>query len=279
MKTFLRPRALSPEELRVWTEEPDGRQYAVAGIVPCYNAEKWVAESVRSVLEQQDVPGDLQVICVDDGSTDATYSVLTGLQACHNNLIVLRQPNRGVSAARNRAIRRATAPILLYQDADDISPPDRLGLSLRAMQETGAELVYGQKLRFVDSPETLLKCPVARPPSPNLILGGNGFGTGTVCVLRSVHVERGIWLDERMGGAEDHDLLIAALAAGIHVVCSPEVLLWRRETKGSLRHRVDWRLLRKYLYVKHREFLEGYTGKRVPVPADLMPTIEAVLRS
>jgi glycosyltransferase involved in cell wall biosynthesis len=277
MQTFLRPRLLSPEEAQVWTEEPDGRQYAVAAIVPCYNAEKWVSESVRSVLEQSDVPGDLQVICVDDGSTDGTYSVLTVLQEHHDSLIVIRQPNRGASAARNRAIRRATAPILLYQDADDISPPDRLGLSLRAMQETGAELIYGQKLRFVTSPETLFKCPPAHPPSPNLILGGNGFGTGTVCVLRSVHMERGIWLDERLGGAEDHDLLIAALAAGISVVWSPEVLLWRRETKGSLRHRVDWRLLRKFLYLKHQEFLEEYTGKKVSVPSNLMPTLEAIL--
>ena len=93
----------------------------VSVIVPTFNRAGPLAEAIDSVLAQEDVAFEL--IVVDDGSTDATAAVLSGYG---DRLTVIRQPNRGVSAARNRGVAASRGDLLAFLDSDDLWQPGKL---------------------------------------------------------------------------------------------------------------------------------------------------------
>lgn len=96
-------------------------QAKISVVIPCYNAASYIAGTLRSVLMQEGV--ELEVIVVDDGSTDGSPELV-----CREfpQVIVLRQPNRGVAAARNLGIERASHAWVAFVDADDIWLPGKL---------------------------------------------------------------------------------------------------------------------------------------------------------
>lgn len=94
---------------------------AVSVIIPTYNRGWILREAVDSVLAQDF--DDFELIVVDDGSTDNTRDILASY---HNDIIVLSQNNRGVSAARNRGIDKACASLIAFLDSDDLWKPQKL---------------------------------------------------------------------------------------------------------------------------------------------------------
>jgi hypothetical protein len=240
---------------------------AASFIIPVYNGEAFLAEAIASCFSQT-VP-DVEVVAVDDGSTDGSAALLLKLQAQYGpRLVVVQQANRGVSAARNTGIRASTGPVVLYLDCDDLAPPERVALSL-SLLETGADIIYGQEEEFIEGQDGPRKRTAGiRQIDRGNAVQGCGFRTGTVAARRSLHLERGVWLDETMAGAEDYELSLAALASGATLKCSPDVLLWRRNRPDSLRARCDWGPLRNYAVLKHADFLARYTSAPVPVSAE-----------
>ena len=89
----------------------------VAVIVPAYNFERFIAEALDSVIAQ--TYRQWECVVVDDGSTDGTAAVAERYAAADPRIRCLRQPNRGVSSARNLALRSSTAPYVQFLDADD----------------------------------------------------------------------------------------------------------------------------------------------------------------
>jgi glycosyltransferase involved in cell wall biosynthesis len=98
------------------------RTPAVSIVMPCFNAAEHVARGMRSALMQ--TLDDVELIVVDDGSTDDTAAIVSAVDDMRVRLI--RQPNLGVSAARNAGIRAARAPFLAFLDADDTWAPECL---------------------------------------------------------------------------------------------------------------------------------------------------------
>lgn len=96
----------------------------VSVILPCYNGEPFLEEAVRSILNQ--TLHDIELIVVDDGSTDASAATLARIACEDQRLRVLRQPNAGIVAALNAGIAQARGRYVARMDADDISFPDRL---------------------------------------------------------------------------------------------------------------------------------------------------------
>lgn len=101
-------------------------------IMPCYNAEEHVARGVESVLGQ--TYREVELIVVNDGSTDATADIL--MSSGDTRLKVISQPNRGVSAARNRGLAEASGAFVAFLDADDTWRSDCLELLHAALVET-----------------------------------------------------------------------------------------------------------------------------------------------
>lgn len=123
---------------------------SISVIIPVYNAEKYLEQCVRSVLDQ--TQQDIEVICVDDGSTDDSLELLNRLAKEDQRLTVLTQANRGAGAARNNGLRHAQGEYLSFLDADDFFEPQMLESALRKAREDQAEIIvfgsdfYNEKL-------------------------------------------------------------------------------------------------------------------------------------
>jgi glycosyltransferase involved in cell wall biosynthesis len=118
---------------------------AVSVVIPAYNAETTIERAVRSMLDQTLI--DIEVVVVDDGSTDGTSAVVRAIVDPRLRLHVL--PHRGVCAAANAALALALAPIVARMDADDYSHPERLERQLEYLQTHGLDAV-GCQVRIVN---------------------------------------------------------------------------------------------------------------------------------
>ena len=110
----------------------------VSVITPVYNMEETIEASARSVLGQ--TFADLELICVDDGSTDRTGAILDRLAQEDSRLRVIHQENRGVSAARNAGLAAAAGETVAWLDGDDQMGPQALEKLNAALLETGASM-------------------------------------------------------------------------------------------------------------------------------------------
>ena len=123
----------------------------VSFLLPVRNAERTIARAVASCLGQSLT--DLDVVVVDDGSTDATPSILAGLAARDARLRIVTTPARGLVHALNTGIEVCTAPLIARMDADDESHPDRAQRQ-RDMLKMQPELgVVGSRVVFGGDPE------------------------------------------------------------------------------------------------------------------------------
>src|SRR5919197_2516263 len=104
----------------------------VSVIVPTHNYGRFLAESVTGALSQ--TRQDLEVIVVDDGSTDDTPRVAQALMRADPRVSYVRQDRRGPAAARNRGLARATGPYVALLDADDAWLPDLVAQQVETLQ-------------------------------------------------------------------------------------------------------------------------------------------------
>ncbi|MBR1829711.1 MAG: glycosyltransferase family 2 protein, partial [Atopobiaceae bacterium] len=117
----------------------------VSIVVPCFNCATVVGECLDSVLSQHH--DDLEVVCVDDGSTDDTTAVLQRKAKADPRVVVVSQANRGVSAARNAGLRRSTGEVVLFVDADDALVDGALPSIVSRFAYGGVDcLVFGMKV-------------------------------------------------------------------------------------------------------------------------------------
>jgi glycosyltransferase involved in cell wall biosynthesis len=119
---------------------------SVSVIIPAYNAAPYVAAAIDRVLAQT-LPA-AQVIVVDDGSKDSTAQIAENYG---DAVLVIGQPNAGVSAARNRGAAEASADWLLFVDADDLLRPDAIERLVRRGTEGNFGVVYGQSEYFTET--------------------------------------------------------------------------------------------------------------------------------
>lgn len=110
----------------------------VSVIVPAYNVEKYIGECVESLLAQ--TQPDLEIIVVDDGSTDATASELGRYEWC-GSVKVISQKNQGVSAARNEALAAARGEFVAFIDSDDIVHPALFAMCVDLCENKGGDFV------------------------------------------------------------------------------------------------------------------------------------------
>lgn len=107
-------------------------------IVPAYNSEKYIEETLDCLLSQSEK--DIEVIVVNDGSADSTGEILDRYSLKDSRVIHVRQENAGVSAARNNGIERARGEYMIFIDSDDLLSPDAFEKLYAALTSTGADL-------------------------------------------------------------------------------------------------------------------------------------------
>lgn len=110
----------------------------ISVIIPVYNSEKYLPQCMDSVLAQ--TYGDMEIILVDDGSTDGSPAVCDGYAAKDSRVQVIHQQNGGAGAARNAGLDAATGDYIGFIDSDDYIEPDMYEKLYRAIQKTGADM-------------------------------------------------------------------------------------------------------------------------------------------
>ncbi|MEO3787764.1 bifunctional glycosyltransferase family 2 protein/CDP-glycerol:glycerophosphate glycerophosphotransferase [Actinocorallia sp. B10E7] len=110
-------------------------------VVPFHNVAEYLDACLSSLAAQ--TVRDLEVIMVDDGSTDGGERVAEAWTARDERFVLLRRPRGGPGAARNAGVDRARGAFLAFADGDDVVPPDAYDLMLRTLERTGSDLVSG----------------------------------------------------------------------------------------------------------------------------------------
>jgi len=123
----------------------------ISVIIPVYQAEDFLEECLDSVLGQ--TFQDLEVIAVDDGSTDESSQILADRAKLDPRLKVLRQDNAGQAAARNKALAQSTAPWICFVDSDDRIHPQMLEILYHAVQSSGCPVSQCRMSEGTDCPE------------------------------------------------------------------------------------------------------------------------------
>lgn len=198
-------------------------------IIPAYNAEDYIRDAVDSALAQ--THRDREVIVVDDSSTDDTPLIL---KSYGDRIVVHRQPNAGVSGARNTGVERSSGDWVAFLDADDVWRPTKLEAQL-AISTT--PISYTNRFNFgnrghlpeVQSDVTPL---LSGDVFERLLLRGNFITVSSVMMTRGVFAELGGFVHQP-GGCEDWDFWLRAAQRYEFSMC-PEPLVGYRFTANSM---------------------------------------------
>jgi len=199
----------------------------VSVVIAVYDRRNQLCEAVDSVLRQASagngVGVDVEVVIVDDGSTDGTAEVADDLAAQHDNVQVIHQANAGPSAARNVGVGVSSGHWLTFLDSDDLMMPGRLAAQVQELRRVGPNsVVLGEEsIEILDG--------VVPPPSITAQLSQPRphWYTMTMMTTRSVFNDVG-GFDESLRMAEDTELLFRMKRRGVRVERFEQVWTWRR---------------------------------------------------
>lgn len=214
---------------------------AVSVIVPVHNGARFLRQALDSVLAQRH--GALEILVVDDGSTDETPEVVRGVTA---PIRYVRQENRGPSAARNAGIRLARADVLAFLDADDLWPADKLAQQLPLIaldRSVDIAMGYTQAMIMIRPDEDVTALRPVLGPRLTMSVGAN--------LYRKSVFERFGPFDESIRTAEDLDWLLRAREAGARIEVLNAVTLLYRENPESLTYGLDAAQLSFFRVLKH----------------------------
>lgn len=127
----------------------------VSIITPVYNGEKYISETIDSVLQQTYL--DWEMIVVDDGSKDNSATIVRQYAEKESRITLLQQPNGGSASARNNGIRHANGQYIALLDSDDLWDQDFLRSQLNLMKDKNAIVVHGSYKRINEKSEEILR--------------------------------------------------------------------------------------------------------------------------
>lgn len=223
----------------------------IAVLMPARNAQRYVRWAIDSVLAQADV-ARLDIIVVDDGSTDGTAAIVS--RFCDDGLAVrlLRQPSLGIPMARNAALRSVTpdTDFLTFLDADDLSAPSRFAIALRAFRDApNSDVVWGMTRPFRDTGDFTDRTGPAEAGEPE-----RGSQLGAVMMTARTWTKLGFF-DETLPQGEDVDYLLRLLEMKPRLKLIPDVMVfYRRHDANVTKDRDSARaaLARAYLLAAQR---------------------------
>ena len=209
----------------------------VSVVIPCYNVEDYVEECLASILAQDHQ--DLEVICVDDGSSDGTVAKIKAVQAAdkRGRIRLVEQPNKGAAAARNNGLRNSTGEYVQFMDADDLLMPRKIGHQARlAKKNNYPDLIVGSS-RMISPEQKVLQERYYTAQSEDVWMHLMRTDLGNTVAnfwKRSAVEAAGMW-DETMRSSQEYDLMFRILRNDAKVLFDTELytVIRKRET-GSI---------------------------------------------
>ena len=127
----------------------------VSIIIPVYNQEKYLAETLNSVLNQ--TYSNWECVLVNDGSTDNSVAILQPFLTQDNRFYFINSENKGVSNARNLALQQTKGKYVLFLDGDDLIHPEKINLAISNFQkDSDLSIVFNMTNYFQDTIENVL---------------------------------------------------------------------------------------------------------------------------
>jgi len=210
-------------------------------IMPCYNAEAYIEQTVINVFEQ--TYGNIELIVVDDGSTDNSPALLTKFPQNYPSLTILHQPNKGPYPARNLALQHAKGEYIALLDADDYWSADCLEKLHSALVSANADVSYCGWQNIVENGQD---GPRYVPPAYEQGNIHETFLTGCPWPIHAALTRKSIvdqvgGFSERRFSAMDYDFWIRISAVTQNIVLVPEVLAFYRWHQHGQISGVKWR--------------------------------------
>lgn len=211
----------------------------VSIIVPVYNGYEFLKECLQSLLDQSFT--DIEIIVVNDGSTDETPALLKQYENFKNVVVCHLSRNRGEAAATNVGIQIAKGKYIARMDADDISLADRLSLQVAALEsDPDLTLVGAQTQVFGRDGESTTNLFLADGDIKCALLVGSGhLVTTSVIWRRDWFIQRGIWWNTSLPSARDLRFWSDAMLAGAKFRNLPETLVRYRIHDANASHQVE----------------------------------------
>jgi glycosyltransferase involved in cell wall biosynthesis len=204
----------------------------ISVIIPVYNGEKTIRETIESVLTQ--TFRDFELIILNDGSQDSTLEIVSSIQ--DSRLKVFSQPNAGLAASRNRGTFHAVGEYISFIDADDLWTPDKLETQLKALQDNPEAAVAYSWTNYIDESGQFLR------RGGYLTANGDVYAKLLVVdflengsnplIHRQALIQVG-GFDESLPAAEDWDILLR-LAAQYSFVAVPYPQILYRVSANSM---------------------------------------------
>jgi len=205
----------------------------VSVIIPAFNRAEQIGAAINSALTQ--TFGDIEIIVVDDGSTDKTVGVVREVTDDRVRLVA-HERNRGAAAARNSGIAAAQGEFIAFLDSDDTWMPEKLErqLSLLSANSSAEAAICGAHIRLLDQGRSF----DAELPQPDdwlkRLLADCGVNPGATLVIRRAAATAIGPMDEELPRFEDWDWLVRYAARGGVIAIAPEVLAVVNNKRGRL---------------------------------------------
>jgi glycosyltransferase involved in cell wall biosynthesis len=193
----------------------------VSVIIPCFNAERWLAEAIDSCLQQTYL--NIEIIVIDDASTDNSLQII---KSYGNKIIWESFPsNKGGNHARNRGFALSKGEYIQFLDSDDYILPEKIERQVHFLEETGADIVYGDwryKHHLPDGTSFLEDIRISGVQADILesLLADWWTAVASLFYRRTAVEKAGGW-DENLQAAQDRDFFISAVINGAKVVYQP----------------------------------------------------------
>lgn len=204
-------------------------------VIPCFNAADTIAQTLDSIRAQ--TVTDFEVICVDDGSTDATRAMILQAQKDDHRISLARNTGKGPSDARNLgALDLANGEIIAFCDADDLWAPSKLAYLEAAFRIATVDAAYSKIAFFRHSPDdatTFSAIPYSDLTVSHLL------GENPVCTMSNIAIRRDAFaatggFDAAIVHNEDLEWLIRLVGLGARVVSIDETLTYYRRNPDGL---------------------------------------------
>jgi glycosyltransferase involved in cell wall biosynthesis len=226
----------------------------ISVVIPVYNGEKTIRETIDSVLNQ--TFSDLELIVINDGSQDSTLEIVSTIP--DPRLKVFSYPNSGQAASRNRGISEACGEYIAFIDADDLWRVDKLEAQLRALQENPQAAVAYSWTDLIDESGRFLRrgchLTISGDAYAHLLLM-NFLENGSNPLIRRQALTKVGLFEESLPPAEDWDLWLR-LAAHYNFVAIPSPQILYRVSPNSMSNNV-FRLEEASLQVIERAFAQA----------------------
>lgn len=208
----------------------------VSVIVPVYNGARYLHEAVESLRSQ--TLAEIEIIAVNDGSTDETPLILDKLAACDARLRVIHQLKSGIAVAMEQAIQIANGNYIARMDADDIAQKDRLEVQYNFMKKTPQTGLCGTWAQtFGDGVvPTRIEWPCAWDELVSWFVFNFSFCNPTLMMTRQVATDPRIRFDRSVGSADDYAFAVD-VSRHYRIVNIPKVLLRYRKHPSQVTNR------------------------------------------